>query len=506
MVLAPLGVAMADSAPQSATGPSTKTAPYVLPVAKDVSITSLLTVGDAPNGYPMVGIPDGLGAFGRDEGPFTIFMNHEIQPPAGAKRAHGQVGAFVSKWTIDPKNGKVSGGSDLITSVNYWNYTTKTYGSVPGAPAGAAAGHTPAFSRFCSGALTEPGQLLNRKSGKGYDGQLYMANEESGDEGRVFGVTTDGVAWQLPALGLFSWENTLVAPTSGDATVVMGNEDANPGQLRVYVGTKTSSGSAVDKAGVTNGTSFVIDDVNPAVTNDAEYRVAYGKDMNVPVVLNAIDTTVNGKAQNAEALAKGISLNRIEDGSFDPKNPNDYYFLTTEGGSTTPVESGVTRDGGGLWLLRFKDVNQPSLGATLTLLLDGSEAPFLSKPDNMTIDREGNILIQEDPGNNAHVARIVAYRIEDGALATLAQFDPAQFTPGAAGFITQDEESSGIIEISKLADKGSTFLFDAQVHKATADPALVEMGQLLTLTVASWGDVYDQSGSDHSGSNDADRH
>jgi secreted PhoX family phosphatase len=224
------------------------------------------------------------------------------------------------------------------------------------------------------------------------------------------------------------------------------------------------------------------------------------------VVLNAIDTTVNGKAQNAEALAKGISLNRIEDGSFDPKNPNDYYFLTTEGGSTTPVESGVTRDGGGLWLLRFKDVNQPSLGATLTLLLDGSEAPFLSKPDNMTIDREGNILIQEDPGNNAHVARIVAYRIEDGALATLAQFDPAQFTPGAAGFITQDEESSGIIEISKLADKGSTFLFDAQVHKATADPALVEMGQLLTLTVASWGDVYDQSGSDHSGSNDADRH
>ncbi|MEI6363956.1 MAG: alkaline phosphatase PhoX [Actinomycetes bacterium] len=496
MVLAPLGVAMADSAPQSGTGPSTKTAPYVLPVAKDVSITSLLTVGDAPDGYPMVGIPDGLGAFGRGEGPFTIFMNHELQPPAGAVRAHGQVGAFVSKWTIDPKSGAVSGGSDLITSVNYWNYPAKTYGSAPVAPAGAAAGHTAAFSRFCSGALTEPGQLLNRKSGKGYDGQIYMANEESGDEGRVFGVTTDGVAWQLPALGLFSWENTLVAPTRGDATVVLGNEDANPGQLRVYVGTKGSSGSAVEKAGLTNGTSFVIDDTNPAVTNDAQYRAAYGKGADVPVVLNAINTTVNGKAQNAEALGKGISLNRIEDGSFDPKNPNDYYFLTTEGGNTAPVTPGVSRDGGGLWLLRFSDVNQPSLGATLTLLLDGSEAPFLSKPDNMTIDREGNIVIQEDPGDNAHVARIVAYRIEDGALATLAQFDPAQFTPGAPGFITQDEESSGIIEISKLADQGSTFLFDAQVHKKLADPALVEMGQLLTLTVASWGDVYDQSSSE----------
>jgi hypothetical protein len=497
MVLAPLGVAMADSARQTGTGPSTQTAPYVLPVAKDVSITSLLTVGDAPNGYPMVGIPDGLGAFGREGRPFTVFMNHEIQPPAGAVRAHGQVGAFVSKWTIDPKTGAVSGGSDLITQVNYWNYPAKAYGSSPVAPAGAAAGtHTSAFSRFCSGALTDPGQLLNRKSGKGYDGQIYMANEESGDEGRVFGVTTDGVAWQLPALGLFSWENTLVAPTSGDATVVMGDEDANPGQLRVYVGAKTSSGSPVEKAGLTNGTTFVIDDVNAAVTTDAQYRSTYGKQMDVPVVLNAIDSTVNGKAQNLEALGKGLSLNRIEDGAFDPKNPNDYYFLTTEGGDTTAVEPGVTRDGGGLWRLRFNDVNNPALGADLTLLLDGSEAPFLSKPDNMTIDREGNVLIQEDPGNNAHLARIVAYRIEDGALATLATFDPEQFTPGAAGFITQDEESSGIIDISKLTDKGSTFLFDAQVHKANPDPALVEMGQLLTLTVASWGDVYDQSGSD----------
>jgi hypothetical protein len=51
----------------------------------------------------------------------------------------------------------------------------------------------------------------------------------------------------------------------------------------------------------------------------------------------------------------------------------------------------------------------------------------------------------------------------------LAQFDPAQFTSGAAGFITQDEESSGIIDAARFLGGGS-FLFDAQVHKAIPRP------------------------------------
>jgi hypothetical protein len=489
IVITPVGAAMADEAPVARTGPSTSTAPYVLPVAKGVSITSLLTVGDAPGtpGYRMVGIPDGLGAAGRDGGPITVYMNHELRDSQGAVRAHGQKGAFVSQWTLDPRSGRVSGGSDLITTVNYWNYATAQYGTAPGAPAGAAVGtHTPAFGRFCSSSLTEPGQLINRSSGRGYDGQLYMANEETGDEGRTLAVTTDGVAWQLPKLGLFSWENTLVAPTRGDATVVMGNEDG-AGQLRVYVGSKQSTGSAVDRAGLTNGTSYVVN--VPGTTTDALYRATYGKNMDVPTTLTAIDTTVNGVLQNKQAAAGGITLNRIEDGSFDPRHPNDYYFVTTEGGSTTSTGA-APRDGGGVWRLRFHDVNRPELGADLTLLLDGSEAPFLNKPDNVTIDREGNLLIQEDPGANAHLARIVAYRIEDGATAVLATFDPAKFVAGTPGFITEDEESSGIIDISRLADKGSTFLFDAQVHASAGDPALVEKGQLLTLTVDSWGDAY----------------
>lgn len=103
-------------------GPSTTKKPYVLPVATGVETTSLLTVGDKPatNGYKMVGIPDGLGAFraGRN---FEVFMNHELQPTAGATRRHGQKGAFVSNMTIDRRTLEVKAGRDLVNpGVRYW--------------------------------------------------------------------------------------------------------------------------------------------------------------------------------------------------------------------------------------------------------------------------------------------------------------------------------------------------------------------------------------------------
>ena len=60
-------------------GPGTTVDPYVLPSMAGVETTSMLTVGDLPadNGYRMVGIPDGLGAFRRGDN-FALLMNHEL--------------------------------------------------------------------------------------------------------------------------------------------------------------------------------------------------------------------------------------------------------------------------------------------------------------------------------------------------------------------------------------------------------------------------------------------
>jgi hypothetical protein len=232
----------------TATGPNTTTAPYVLPVAGGVDITSLLTVSDAGaagNGYEMVGIPDGLGARRGPSGGVELFMNQELVASAGVVRAHGQKGAFVTRYTLNPATNAVTAGADLIQpGVSFYNYLTDSYGTAPSAagtnPSTGKAfpAYSPAFSRFCSSSLTDPYQLVNFRTGRGNVGQIYFANEENGNEGRVFGVTTEGEAQQLPRLGLFSYENTNVARNQSDTTTVIGNEDGAEGQLWVYAGTK----------------------------------------------------------------------------------------------------------------------------------------------------------------------------------------------------------------------------------------------------------------------------
>ena len=197
--------------PPSTTGPSTSTEPYVLPVADGVFVKSLLTVDDdgaASNGYELVGIPDGLGAVDGPGRNFTLFMNHELRDTQGIARRHGQPGAFVSTFSVDSRTFAVEEGSDTIDpGVRYWNYIAQSYQST-GSPAGpnprnpsdTFVAQADAFSRFCSATLSAPGQFRNPRSGRGYSGQIYFANEESNDDGRVFGVLTDGETQQLPRL------------------------------------------------------------------------------------------------------------------------------------------------------------------------------------------------------------------------------------------------------------------------------------------------------------------
>jgi Alkaline phosphatase PhoX len=471
-------------------GPSTSTPPYVVPVAPGVRTSSLLTVGDSVEGYRMVGIPDGLGAYRNNGNRLTLLMNHELNDTQGIAPRHGLRGAFVSEWSVDRKSFAVTAARDLIDpGVQYWDYGAGAYSSMASGP----------FDRFCSNTLTEPGQLYNEETGNGYPGQLFFPNEEGGVEGRAFALTTDGMMAQLPRRGLFSAENTLPAHNRTDTTLVVGTEDDAAGQLWVYAGRKQADGSPFDRAGLTNGTPSVA--AVAGVTTDAGFRTAYPKGTPARFTLREVDWNQTGIPQNAEAAAKGLSLNRLEDGHWDPAHPNDLYFLTTEGGTGADDPTGrFGRDGGGLWRLTFDDIERPELGGTLTLLLDGSEAPFLNKPDNMAIDDEGNLLIQEDPGNNVAVSRIVAYRIADGARGVLAQFDPALFGWRGArlpngnpvlepGQLTFDEESSGIIDAHHVIGP-RWFLFDAQVHRALPDPELVQGGQLLALHVDRWNDLY----------------
>jgi hypothetical protein len=497
-------------------GPSTPIEPYVLPVAEGVEITSLLTVdgvlgdgGAASNGYEMVGIPDGLGAMKGPGGDFTLFMNHELNQTQGIVRAHGQLGAFVSRWEIDRRTLEVKEGSDLIRpGVQYWNYVTQRYQDTP-SPAGDnprtfgseqpnvtqddfVAQPAP-LGRLCSGTLTDRGQLYNARTGRGYFGRIYFPNEETGTEGRAFGTLEDGTTKQLPRLGLFSWENVMPAANRTDTTLVMGNEDTVDGQLRVYVGAKRRKGDAFDRAGLTNGVNHVVDLVDETVSGEADLRAKYGADTPIEFDLAEVDWDQSGTAQNSEAAADGLTLNRIEDGVWDPRNPSNFYFTTTDGGVfEAPTAERGTRDSGGVWRLSFEDIERPEQGGTLTLLLDGAggeeDTIRLNSPDNLGMDRRGNLLIQEDNGNNRDRGRIVAYQVHTGELGVVAQFDARLFSlPNPV--LTVNEETSGIIDAREVLGRG-WWLFDAQVHRPVADPARVTEGQLLAMRIKRWDDVY----------------
>ncbi len=180
---------------------------------------------------------------------------------------------------------------------------------------------------------------------------------------------------------------------------------------------------------------------------------------------------MSGTQLEALSIANGVTaFNRPEDAEWDPVHPNDLYFVTTAS------FAGRSR----LWRARFVDAAHPELGGAMEMLLNGTEGQHML--DNIAIDRRGRVVLQEDPGNQAHLAKIWQYDIARGTLAMIAQHDPQRFTPGAVGFLTQDEESSGIIDASDILGEG-WFLLDVQSHRSVGDAELVEDGQLLAMHV-----------------------
>ena len=411
----------------------------------------------------MVGIPDGLGAFDNNDGTFTVLMNHELGSTAGVFRAHGAKGSFVSKWIIRKDDLQITSGEDLIHDIATWN------------PSAGGSWNTPAqgiaLNRLCSANLPPVSSVYYAASGLGYSGHIFMSGEESGAEGRAFAHLMNGTSYELPALGKMSFENVVAHPNTGVKTVVVSLDDATPGQVYVYVGTKTNTGNPVEMAGLSGGSLYGI-----KVTGYAT-EPAGGIPSGTPFVgfnLGNVALLTGATLETNSNTNSVTRFTRPEDGHWDPSNPNDFYFVTTA--SFTAKSR--------LWRLRFVDPANPALGGTLDMVLEGPsttvnpDGPKMM--DNITVSSRGQILMQEDPGGQDHIAKIWRYSIAKDSAEIIAQHDPNRFAPGASGFLTRDEESSGIIEVSDILGQG-WFLLDVQAHYNPGDTELVEGGQLLLL-------------------------
>jgi hypothetical protein len=431
------GVALA--APGGSTGPSSSDAPYLVRHVPGVTFSSLLTAGDSVGGYRMAGTPDGLGAFDNGDGTFTVLMNHEFSAGASVPRSHENTsGAFVSRWVIDKSTLEVVSGRDQIDNLI-------TTGSKN-------------IDRLCSADLPALEAFYNPDSRLGYDGRIFLNGEET-TTGRAFGnVVETGDSYDLTAFGKAAWENVAAQPDAGDKTVVVGQSDGGAGNVYVYSGTKQSTGSPVDKAGLTNGTTKSISIPG------------------FPVERGSVAFPERPQPFTLSAAGAGTSFDRPEDGAWDPSNPNDYYFATT---ASTTTQSR-------LWKLSFKDATQPDLGGTITKVLEGPADPAGTSVgpkmiDNLTVNDRGQVLLQEDPGGNSYLAGVYQYDIASDTVRRIADHDPERFKAAGAYFDTENEESSGVVPAPFLG--AGKYLIDVQDHKAVADPAIVEKGQLLVMTV-----------------------
>jgi secreted PhoX family phosphatase len=158
---------------------------------------------------------------------------------------------------------------------------------------------------------------------------------------------------------------------------------------------------------------------------------------------------------------------RPEDGAWDTLNPNRFYVVTTNA-FNAPSQ---------LWAVDFVDASNPSAGGTIKLLLNGSEGQQMF--DNITVDAQGRVTLCEDVGNNAHLGKVWQYDPATDALSQLAQHDASRFLTGGTGFLTQDEESSGVIDVSHILGNAgeNVYLIDTQSHLSVGGE-LVEGGQL----------------------------
>ena len=464
------------------TGPSSSQTPYLTPTSDLVQFTSILTTGDKVGGYAMVGIPDGLGAFDNKDGTITVLMNYELPNTSGVTRAHGGIGAFVSQWVIDKTTLQVLSGEDLIKKIySYNSNSVGDYSQISGAAL--------AFGRFCAGDLAEPTAYYNPATGLGTQARIFLNGEEIGGNGRGLANIANGsekgnsyiLSWASPAANTGgAWENLLANPFAQDKTVVIGNSDGGNAGLTVHVGNKSNTGNDAEKAGLIFGDNYRISvNANAAETRSAD--AGFG--------------LVNRQANFAlvSGVNTGTKFLRPEDGAWDLKNPNIYYFNTTDqmdaakDGNLNPDIPANQVGRSRLWALDFKDITHPEQGGTINLLLDGTLADGKYQMlDNISANTDGTLTLLEDVGNNQHNGKVYLYDTITKSLSMIAQHDVARFGDiGITGSLTKDEETSGVIDITDVLGRKDGKLYSLivdQNHAPSSDTALVEGGQLILIT------------------------
>jgi hypothetical protein len=417
----------------------TQTKSYLQVISPSNStLKSLITFNDIlSNGYVFPRLPDGLASINNRDGLVDIFVNHELSLDKVNEYAK------VSKLTVDQNGGIISG--ELIED-----------GSGK-------------YERFCSATIFKD---------NGFKNSVFVTNEEI-EEGIV--VAYDTVTknkTEMPWLGKFSHENTILVPNKNNKTIVLTTEDNESmhSQLYMFISNNPTDflngiGQLYVLIGENNTTSF--QDLQKGITYNGYFQ---------PVTWNWM-TQNSTDLENEVQKLNALDFMRLEDTDYD-KADNSIIYVADTGSD----EFGERYEDGRLYQFEiiessFNQVNNANVTnnnyykVKISILLDGDDGDDLRNPDNIATSKK-SIMIQEDLNDYNIIdggvnARVLKYDLTSHNLNPVAIVDQSQDVSH-----TRDGEweSSGIIEVFDIFGKGY-WLLDIQAH------TLGEGGQLLLMNI-----------------------
>ena len=415
----------------------TTSKPFLQPLSNsNSSIKTIITTNDTlDDDYIFQKNPDGMGAFINENGTIDVFVNHELDHEDDGEYAK------VSKLTLNT-NGSVLAGKLIENGTGKYNV-------------------------FCSAYLIE---------GYGFTRPIFISNEEI-DDGIVIAYDVlSGNKTEMPWLGNFSHENTILLPSYGNKTVLLGTEDGEYDHSQLYMYVANSPNDLMHG----RGTLYVfVGDGNITNFRDLKKGPIYNGHFE-PLTWNW-KTQSSSDLENETQLKNGLDFIRLEDLHYDQNNNLIIYVA-----DTGDKEAGEKYQNGRIYSFELSTslvnnskstTSSPYYGSSFTVMLDGDAGDRIRNPDNIATSRN-SLMIQEDlNGYN---------RILDGENAKILRFDLGTHQLEPVAILDQsydlskpkagEWESSGIIDVSSIFGEGY-WLADVQAH------TINEGGQILLLRV-----------------------
>jgi hypothetical protein len=457
------------------------------PVADDVTVKALISVGETIDGYRFESLPDGIAIWPRDRERVDLYVNHETSKvPFGGFADYRN--SEVSHLVIKRGSGKVLSG-DLIVPSEL------------------------GYQRFCSNFIAGPEA--------GFDDPILFTNEEATDTvlrqeaswpvpagqtgeqaGMVVAVDlTSGDVRSIPGMGRHNHENAVAIPGYDQAVVVSGDDtfSAPSSQFYMYL--------APDGEAVWNDAGHLYAFVPTDPTQNDYGDITAGESISGSFVMVPDDVADGGQTglENWSNANNAFQFIRVEDIAYDRDLPNVVYFADTGepraipdpatgrlrrgSGASASLPMGTRGDymNGRLWKMVL-DTEDPTVVTSLSILpgadfdAGGYSNPNVPhQPDNIeTVS--GGILFQEDPGGHnsgnpatfpgpsgfaeATNARIWWYDLATGETSVIAEVDQSIDAPTA---FKGTFESSGIVDASWAFGPGA-FLVTVQAHGVNLTP------------------------------------